>query len=153
MTCHKALFISLCFLLKTIQQLVVCIVAVLVVTVASQARNNTRQQQQIDEEQYGDNSNNNNVALSATELRHPRYISRPVTASAANSTTETAESIILKNVKALVMRVVVAEETLGNNSSNDGTSAAEASEQILQPEIGTADKEPDSRGASHSTKN
>lgn len=153
MTCHKALFISLCFLFKTIQQLVVCIVAVLVVTVASQARNNTRQQQQIDEEQYGDNSNNNNVALSATELRHPRYISRPVTASAANSTTETAESIILKNVKALVMRVVVAEETLGNNSSYDGTSAAEASEQILQPEIGTADKEPDSRGASHSTKN
>ena len=131
----------------------VCIVAVLVVTVASQARNNTRQQQQIDEEQYGDNSSNSNVALSATELRHPRYISRPVTASAANSTTETAESIILKNVKALVMRVVVAEETLGNNSSNDGTSAAHASEQILQPEIGTADKEPDSRGASHSTKN
>ena len=132
----------------------VCIVAVLVVTVASQARNNTRQQQQIDEEQYGDNSSNSNVALSATELRHPRYISRPVTASAANSTTETAESIILKNVKALVMRVVVAEETrLGNNSSNDGTSAADASEQILQPEIGTADKEPDSRGASHSTKN
>jgi hypothetical protein len=142
------------FSFKTIHQLVVCIVAVLVVTVASQARNNTRQQQQIDEEQYGDNNSNNNVALSATELRHPRYISRPVTASAANSTTETAESIILKNVKALVMRVVVAEETrLGNNSSNDGTSAADASEQILQPEIGTADKEPDSRGASHSTKN
>lgn len=120
------------------------------VTVASQARNNTRQQQQIDEEQYRDNNNNNNVALSGTELRHPRYISRPVTASAANSTTttETAESIILKNVKALVMRVVAApSETLGNNS--DGTS--DASRQILQPEIG--DKEPDSQGASDSTKN
>lgn len=116
----------------------VCIVAVLVVTVASQARNSTRQQQ-MDEDAY-----NNNVVLSATELRHPRYIGRPVTAPADNST---AESIIMKNVKALVMRVVVgpAAETLGNNSS-DGTSVA--SRQILYSEIGSADKEPDSRGAS-----
>jgi len=114
---------------------VVCIVAVLVVTVASQARNNTRQQQ-IDEEPYGDN----NVVLSGMELRHPRYIGRPVTAPDTNGTTE---SIIVKNVKALVMRVV-GPETLGN--SGDGTS--EASRQILHPEIGTADKEPDSRVAS-----
>lgn len=115
----------------------VCIVAVLVVTVASQARNSTRQQQ-MDEDAY-----NNNVVLSATELRHPRYIGRPVTAPADNST---AESIIMKNVKALVMRVVVGPaETLGNNSS-DGTSVA--SRQILYSEIGSTDKEPDSRGAS-----
>lgn len=102
----------------------VSIVAVLVVTVASQARNSTRQ------EQY-----ENNAASSATELRHPRFIGQPVTSAAvASVTTETAESIILKNVKAF-MRVVTPLTTVGNN----GTSAPR---QILQQEIASVDNKP-----------
>lgn len=102
-------------------QLVVSIVAVLVVTVASQARNSTRQ-------------DDNNAAQSADELRHPRFIGRPVTpAAVASVTTDFAESIILENVKAL-MRVVTPLTSVGNETS--------APSQILQLEIARVDKEP-----------
>ncbi|KAI9561461.1 hypothetical protein GHT06_012419 [Daphnia sinensis] len=101
------------YLVAVFSVLVVSIVAVLVVTVASQARNSTRQ-------------DDNNAASLATELRHPRFIGQP-------STTETAESIILKNVKAF-MRVVT-PLTVGNN----GTSAPS---QILQQEIASVDNKP-----------
>lgn len=112
------------YLVAVFSVLVVSIVAVLVVTVASQARNSTRQ------EQY-----ENNAASLATELRHPRFIGQPVTAAAvASVTTETAESIILKNVKAF-MRVVTPLTTVGNN----GTSAPR---QILQQEIASVDNKP-----------
>lgn len=85
--------------------------AVLVVTVASQARNNIKQTQQTDD-------NIEALSSSQDELRHPRFI-RPTTFN--NQTFESNESIILKSLKALVMRVVTptANETVSNASGHD----------------------------------
>lgn len=108
----------------------VVIVAVLVVTVASQARN-TKQQQTEDE-----------TLLSSfgIDQRHPRFISRTVTNQNNNTSENLNEtSVILKTLKALVMRVVT--PTFNQTVSN-------ASGQVFQEIVTNVDNQPSYAGES-----
>lgn len=116
-------------------QLVVCIVAVLVVTVASQARN-TKQQQEIDD--------SNEALLSSfggdqPDLRHPRFISRPIISNSSRAVISHETSVILESLKALVMRVVT--PTLNETVSN-------ASGQVVQGVLSDLDIQPGYAGVS-----